>query len=887
MMFSEIKRQTLLPQKERRAGTFFLALCVAAALFLPYMFLSEGYFTFFGDFNVQQIPFYKMCHAAIKSGNVRWNWQTDLGANFVGSYSFYLLGSPFFWLTLPFPNRMVPYLMGPLLMLKFAFAALTSYCYFRRFTKTPAAAQLGALLYAFSGFSVYNIFFNHFHEPLIFFPLLLLALELLLTENRRGVFTLAAAVCAVSNYFFFFGMVVFTVIYFFVRLCSGTWGFRFPRFLALLFEAVLGVLLSAFLLLPACLAILGNGRISEILLGWSAFLYGKEQIYANVLQCFFFPPDLPARPVFFPEANVKWSSLGGWLPLFSTTGLFVLFFEKKKSWLKRIIGICIFMALVPILNSLFYALNVAYYARWFYMPILMMVLATVMLTEDRSVHWWRGWRWVFFITLAVSLVIGFFPQKNADGGLIFGLYTQGEDLTYPLRFWASCLIALISLVILALLIPLLQKDRTAFYRAATVCVCLVSVLYGNVFIATGRTHSYEVKDVMIDQLIEGKVNLEKGNYRIDVYDGVDNTGMYLGYPTINAFHSIVPASVMEFYGYVGEKRSVASRPSTENEALRPLLSVKYLLNRTDGESFIDEDGTPAMSGYNYTKTSGGYYVYENENFIPYGFSYDYYMTKEFCDGYDEEDRAALMLKAVLLSKEQIKKYGKNMTDLAAPEELEETVTERTDGEPTVRTQENMTEKEDTPTLSLNREAMAKDAARLKATAADRFKIDNYGFSATVSRKKETLLFFSVPYDEGWTATVNGKSVPIEKVNVGFMAVQVPSGRSTVTFSYKTPGLETGIYLSLGAAFVFVIYLLSTTLYRQSHRDYTLYPEGERLLHLWQADDMLPPDFGDEDTDEPSRPSILDDTPIIIPPIYDGVSGGFTIDESAFDEDENS
>ncbi|MBR7071788.1 MAG: YfhO family protein, partial [Clostridia bacterium] len=208
MNFSEIKRQTLLPQRERRLATFLIALGVAAALFVPYMILSEGYFTFFGDFNVQQIPFYQMCHAAVKRGDIGWNWLTDLGANFVGSYSFYLLGSPFFWLTVPFPNWFVPYLMGPLLILKFACAALTSYCYIRRFTKTPAAAQLGGLLYAFSGFSIYNIFFNHFHEPLIFFPLLLLALELLLTENRRGVFAVAVAVCAITNYFFFFVKVV-------------------------------------------------------------------------------------------------------------------------------------------------------------------------------------------------------------------------------------------------------------------------------------------------------------------------------------------------------------------------------------------------------------------------------------------------------------------------------------------------------------------------------------------------------------------------------------------------------------------------------------------------------------------------------------------------------
>ena len=79
----------------------------------------------------------------------------------------------------------------------------------------------------------------------------------------------------------------------------------------LIFEAVLGVCLSAFLLLPSILAIIDNTRVSSILLGWNAIMYGKEQIYGNIIECFFFPPDIPARPVFFPGANVKWSSLGG------------------------------------------------------------------------------------------------------------------------------------------------------------------------------------------------------------------------------------------------------------------------------------------------------------------------------------------------------------------------------------------------------------------------------------------------------------------------------------------------------------------------------------------------------------------------------------------------
>ena len=213
MSFIASKNELLKNNNRGALKVFLLGLIGAACIFLPYMILDDWYFIFFGDFNVQQIPFYQLCHNAIRNGELGWSFTTDLGANFIGSYTFYTITSPFFWLTLPFPNAWVPYFMGPLLILKFACASLTAYLFIRRFTRKTETAQLGALLYAFSGFSIYNVFFNHFHEAIVFFPLLLLAFEYLMVENRRGIFAAMIAVCAIVNYFFFVGMLVFGIIY--------------------------------------------------------------------------------------------------------------------------------------------------------------------------------------------------------------------------------------------------------------------------------------------------------------------------------------------------------------------------------------------------------------------------------------------------------------------------------------------------------------------------------------------------------------------------------------------------------------------------------------------------------------------------------------------------
>lgn len=66
-----------------------------------------------------------------------------------------------------------------------------------------------------------------------------------------------------------------------------------------------------------------------------------------------------------------------------------------------------------------------------------------------------------------------------------------------------------------------------------------------------------------------------------------------------------------------------------------------------------------------------------------------------------------------------------------------------------------------------------------------------GFNAKIDLDKDNLVFFSVPYDDGWSAKVNGQDVEIEKVDYGFMAVLCPAGSNDIQFTYETKGLFLG------------------------------------------------------------------------------------------------
>ena len=55
-------------QKSMIGQVFLISLITATLIFLPAIIWDKGYFLFLGDFNSQQIPFYKTAHAAVRSG---------------------------------------------------------------------------------------------------------------------------------------------------------------------------------------------------------------------------------------------------------------------------------------------------------------------------------------------------------------------------------------------------------------------------------------------------------------------------------------------------------------------------------------------------------------------------------------------------------------------------------------------------------------------------------------------------------------------------------------------------------------------------------------------------------------------------------------------------
>ena len=813
----------LQPKKNRHylLITFLISLLSAAVIFVPFIIINGGVFYYYGDFNVQEIPFYQMMHGLVRDGELGWNHLTDLGTDTLASYSFYMMGSPFFWMTIPFPNEIVPNLIGPLLILKFACAASAAYIFLQRYVRNKSMAVLGGLLYAFSGFSIYNVFFFHFHEPMIVFPLLLAALDAFLYDGRRGIFAVAVFAACVVNYYFFVGQALFLVMYYLMIMLTKTCKFRIKDTLLLAAEVVIGFCGTAFVLLPSVIGLMGNPRLNSLPNGWDSLAYAREQKYWLIILSFLFPADLPAMPVFTPESNCKWASVAGWLPLFSVTGVVAYLQLKKRDWIKKLIVLLMLFAMIPVLNSMFQLMNSSiYYARWFYMPVLIFSLASVRAIEDKEANWNRAIAWSVGLTMGATLLIGVMPLTTGEEGsktTSIGVQSSFE------KFWLYALMAMISLLVFVLIYKKMWHKRgfavTIISCAMGVAVFSSLLIIGHGVYVSGTTDSIKAHIVNARDKIEID-DLE--DVRSDFYEAVDNTSMYWKIQSMNCFQSSVSTSIMQFYEKMGITRDVASRPDFSAYGLRTLFSCKYYFddmldsnNPEYYECFEDKDGNTKMPGWKYLKTSNDFKIYENENYVPMGFAYDSYVTEEEFERVRTSNRSEAILNAMVLSRDLMKKYSDITGYYDKPYYL-------------LYGSDPKTFKSEVDEYIFGKGILKEQANRLRAKSCSSFEYTKNGFKAEFdnSTDKETLLFFSVPYSEGFSAAVNSKSADVEKVNYGLMAVKVPKGKSEIVFTYRTPGFKTGTAISICAAAAFVIYMTLIILFRVRKKE----KNAEQQIH---------------------------------------------------------
>jgi len=78
---------------------------------------------------------------------------------------------------------------------------------------------------------------------------------------------------------------------------------------------------------------------------------------------------------------------------------------------------------------------------------------------------------------------------------------------------------------------------------------------------------------------------------------------------------------------------------------------------------------------------------------------------------------------------------------------------------------------------------------------DKEKTKGDNIEGNISVKKDGYFTMSIPYDQGFTATVDGEKIPVEKVNMGMIGFPIKKGNHHIKIEYKAPGKKIGLILS--------------------------------------------------------------------------------------------
>lgn len=736
---------------------FLVALLISFCTILPVLIQSGWNLYMVGDYMTQQIPFIKESRRMFLSGTPFWSCNTFLGANYLGSYSFYVYGSPFFWPLVILPERFLGTGLAAMIVLKHGVAAWTAFLFLKKHVRSELYAAAGSFMYAFSFFSMDSTFYYHFLDVIALFPLVLYFTDEVLDNGKNYLLFLVSLVNALVNYYFYIGTSIFFLIYLIVRVCSSE-KYKFKDGFKCLMFYGLGGLASAVILLPSALTLLETDKATSshknMLL---AGVYAIPHIF-KIIKGLILPSEgILSSAVGFNYA--QYCSTTAFLPLFGAFFWITELKGKSKTWSTRLMKICLLITVIPFGNGVFNLFSNMRYTRWWYCLVLILVLVSINVIENLqqseedpkpkykfAVRLITILTFVFYVLLGVAKAIWVYVlrcQNKIEVVRIIGRYLSGNsfDKEYIMRdlryFLAFGVLVVLSYGVLMIMI----KKKFIFdpkkVAVTTAVVCLLSYsLYLQNEIYTYRADNRD--------FVSAQAQTEETSYTSRTMNKMSyaNYSMIINEPTISTFNSFKSHATSQFCRIAGYE--VGSMPTT-----KPFFNTQAIQTVLNTSKVIEKDKTE----------------HEAEYYVPFGYTYDYYVIDdgiEFTKNKKENNRRIeLMTKACYVSKENEKKISGLLQKFDENETFD----------------------------------WKKESAERKASACTSFEMNSSGFKAVSEGNKERLVYFSIPNDTGWQVKVNGKDTDIVEINGRMIGVIVPPGRADIEADFVPPGLKAGASVS--------------------------------------------------------------------------------------------
>lgn len=657
-------------------------------------------------------------------------------------------------------------------LLKICCAGIFSYIYLRELKLQQYPSLLGAVCFAFNGFLL-GFGQHYFYASwVIFFPLLLYAIEVSINARRRLPIIVCTALL-VLNIAIFWQMAVFGSMYLMFRLSSAAQlpkgSTRWYIVLRVALSALLGLGLAAALWLPEYQILRASPRISGNAL---------DRLPATVLLFFELNPSayywsLVSR-LFSNNLQGIGSEYRGYLNYYESLQLyggllwllvipqFLTVFSRRG----KILAVLALLLCAALLSSRGFAvlMNGFQYPsfRWGYGLILFEILLGVLVLEamlrKKKVH-----LPLLLGTLAL-LALTLYILNLHDSAL-----TAAPTLWPTGAYWRIQLYLLAYALLLTLLVRSGGKPLWFFILLGLLASEFIQEHHPSFSQRSVITKDFEANKEIpyfddslaaIQTLAEPPGSL----YRIEKEHWVLslNDSMVQGYNALDSYNSLNHPSFVEFFNYFKNTRhhNVLQWKGQEQDYLSDILSVKYLLSKKR---------LPESTKLLPINSKGDVHIYRRRGFLPFGFTYDKYMLDSDWRRLPSEDQARSMLHAPIV-KAPWSSRAKRISML-----------DRADLD------------------SHARSARLADVLAISEFSEDRF-------VGTLNLNEEKLLFLSIPYDLGWTATVNGQVRRLQKVNFGFSGLVLHPGRNLIELTYAPIGLTQGLVISLLSLVVLIALL---------------------------------------------------------------------------------
>lgn len=550
------------------------------------------------------------------------------GSDLFTTLHYYVIGDLLDLLSAFVPSNLTQYLYGALILLRLYLAGLafSAFCFYRKKTK-PAGVMAGAFVYVFCGFALYAaVRHPYFTNPMIYLPLLLLGAEKYLQEKKQWLFIVMVFVSAVSNFYFFYMLVLLTVLYVLFRLFM-IYDKRQLRqavitVLQMIGYAIVGVMLSAVILLPVLYLFFGDPRTGS---GYVAPIVYSRNYYKKFLSSF----------VSFDTPGY-WNYMG--YSAVALLSVVLLFLQKKKhTYLKAGFLLLTVFLMVPLAGQIFNGFSyVTNRWVWGYSMLVAYIVVTV---------------WDSLLTLTRKQLVGFV----AVIGLCVGVFLViGVSTTVNFAF--SIIIML--LILLALM---MWKDEKSYEKKSVMeAVLLLLVLAGiggNAWLGysdAGKNYVSQFKD---SSEVAGSMENTDSNAIRDLgdedelyrYSGTTlfpNSTLLSGMSSTQYFWSLSNGAIVDYFKTMSalEPSTYCYRELDGRTALHALAGVRYYITKNikSQERFVPY-GYEEMEQEN-----PDYRVFENAYALPLGYTYDSYLLWEDIEGLDAAGRQEALLQGVLL-----------------------------------------------------------------------------------------------------------------------------------------------------------------------------------------------------------------------------------------------